>query len=155
MVTGEVIHLRLINADEIIGELDKVEDEKVYLRRPMIVDVREDPKTRSVNIILTRYVLCDKKASIPFKAEHIVTNTGVLPEISEFYFNSLEYNERFLEPQIIGDIEKVNHSMREFLDEDSEVIAHKILDALDHLQDPKDSKDDLKIVMVPSSNTIH
>lgn len=155
MVNGEVIHLRLINADEIIGELDKIEDEKIYLRKPMIVDEREDPKSKTVSIVLTRYLLCDKSISIPFRSEHIITQTGVLPEISEFYFNSLEYNERFMEPQILSDIEKTNTAMREFLEEDSEVLANKILNVLDQLEGTKETKDDLRIVMVPSSNTIH
>lgn len=154
-----VVHLRLVNSDEVLGELEKIEDDKVYLIRPMIVDEREDPRTKGVNVVLTKYILFNTSKSVPFKIEHIITQSNVLPEISDFYFNSIEYNERFLEPAIVKDIAKTNDMIREFLDYQPEMIGGESADyALNDVEPTvhsEKSDNQVRIIVYPSSNTIH
>jgi len=166
MLGSNVIHLRLVNSDEVLGELEKVENDIIYLKRPMIVDEHEDPRTRNVNIVLTKYILFNTSESIPFKAEHVITKSNVLPEISDFYFNSIEYNEKYLEPTIVKDIQKTNEMIRQLLDfaDEVEVLQRPDLslnDAIsevlseDHIEDDEEPKGQIKIIMLPTSNTIH
>jgi hypothetical protein len=158
MLNGDVIHLRLVNSDEVIGELEKVEDNLVYIKRPMIVDEREDSHSKNVNIVLTKYVLFNSNTSVPFKVEHIITRTNVLPEISTFYFNSIKYNEKFIEPLIVKDIQKTNDMIEEFLNYEEFLASEEAQLALNEDVTTiglKPDEDDVRIILIPSSNTIH
>ena len=113
---NEVVHLRLINSDEIIGELTGTTDDMLLIQKPMLVSEVTDDKTKLSTIVLSKYVLFDENQEIPFKKVHVVTQTHILEEIKSYYYNSLNYNARFVEPVIKKELAKVNNIMKGILD---------------------------------------
>lgn len=138
---SEVIHIRLINQDEIIGQIFNEDDNRIFIRNPLIVEEKMDSKTNQSMVVLSRYILFHD-VPIEFKKTHIVTFSGVLPEIEDYYFNSLEYNRKIIEPRILGEIRRINETMASYLTEPEE-------------------EEDSETLMVPaghlilSSNTVH
>lgn len=115
-MTNNVYHLRLINGDEIIGELTGATEESLLIQKPMLVSEITDDKTRMSTIVLSKYVLFDDNQEIPFKKIHVVTQTHILEEIKNYYYNSIKYNARFVEPVIKRELIKVNGNMQDMLE---------------------------------------
>lgn len=137
---SEVIHIRLINQDEIIGQIYTEDDTRVFIRNPLIVEEKIDAKTNQSMVVLSRYILFHD-VPIEFKKTHIVTFSGVLPEIEDYYFNSLEYNRKIIEPKILGEIRRINATMVSYLTDEEEDEIETMTVPVEHL--------------VLSSNTVH
>lgn len=142
---GKPVHLRLINADEIIGEYVEDTDREVIVSRPMIVTEIEDPNTKSTNVVLSKYVLFNDDDRLSLKKEHIITMTGVIKEIGEFYYNSMEYNSKFLETKIVDNIANVNKNMKSILDQSNESV----------IVEDEEIPTSVRKVYYYASNTIH
>ena len=117
-MSNEVVHLRLINSDEIIGELSGTTNTEILIQKPMLVSEVTDEKTKMSTIVLSKYVLFEDNQVIPFKKLHIVTQTGILDEIKSYYYNSLKYNAKFVEPVVKKELAKVNEVMQTIMDQE-------------------------------------
>jgi hypothetical protein len=140
---GKPIHIRLINSDEIIGELQETTNDNIIIKKPMVVSEITDPKTNHTNVVLSKYVLFDNNEDVTLSRNHIITMTGVLKEIGEFYYNSIEFNAIHLEPKIVSNIASVNQNMRNYLNQSVEEVV------------VSNAGDKLAINYHPISNTIH
>lgn len=87
-----VQHFRLINKDELIGEVIYEDIRMVILRQPLLVDEQSIGEGQKV-VCLLRYILGGDDSKIKFDRSHILTQTDVFPEIERFYRNSLISNE--------------------------------------------------------------
>jgi hypothetical protein len=141
MKQGDIIHLRLVNADEIIGELDYIDEKEIALKKPLVVSEREDPDSKVSTIMLSKYVLFEDNIAIPFSRNHVVTSTNVLDEIKRYYYNSLEFNEKYSEPSIKKEISRINDMMETML------LGKPVADPIED--------DQIRIIFTPSSNTLH
>lgn len=148
-----VKHIRLVNGDELIGELFKLKRDEVLIKKPMVVSEKEDEKTKVSTVVLSKYVLFEEEKAISFRRDHIVTLTDVIDEISSYYYNSLEYNRRFVEPLVHAEITKVNEVMETVLAQHADVLLLGNMEPTDDLMD--DVKQNVKVVYVPFSNTVH
>jgi hypothetical protein len=145
-----VKHIRLINGDEIIGELFKLKKDEVLIKKPMVVSEREDEATKISTVVLSKYVLFEEEKAISFRRDHIITLTDVLDEIRSYYYNSLEYNKRFVEPLVQAEIVKV---MSAVLQQHTNELLMGEMEPSDDLVD--EVKANVKVVYVPFSNTVH
>jgi hypothetical protein len=148
-----VKHIRLINGDEIIGELFKLKKDEVLIKKPMVVSEREDEATKISTVVLSKYVLFEEEKAISFRRDHIITLTDVLDEIRSYYYNSLEYNKRFVEPLVQAEIVKVNEVMSAVLQQHTNELLMGEMEPSDDLVD--EVKANVKVVYVPFSNTVH
>lgn len=145
----EVRHIRLTNGDEIIGELIETTNNQLMISKPMVVSEREDPNTNISTIILSKYVLFDNDSVIPFNRSHVITCTDVLPEIRKYYYNSVEFNNRFTESIIRREISRINSLMEGMLKMNERASTAMLEEDLE--EDPE-----IKVIITAySSNTIH
>lgn len=149
--TPTPIHIRLINSDEIIGEFIGETDTEVQIKRPMMVSEVTDDKTKVSTIVLSKYILFDDNQVFPLSKNHIITKTNILDEIKNYYYNSLEYNNKFIEPTILREITKVNDMMQNMLIEAEMTSEDKVI----HFPSKMNEKDQLDRFLVLSSNTLH
>jgi hypothetical protein len=150
MKTEETVHhIRLLNGDEIIGELVETTNSELLISKPMVVSEKEDPNTNISTIILSKYVLFEDDSAIPFQRNHVVTCTKVLPEIKKYYYNSVEFNNRFSEPVIRKEISRINNLMEGMLKAKNEAAV------LEMAELDEETEDIRVITATHSSNTIH
>lgn len=141
-----VVHLRLVNQDEIIGELEGTSNTELFILKPMMVTEVTDSKTQISTIVLSKYVLFDNEKAIHINKNHVITTTGMMDEIKSYYYNSLEYNTRFVEPVVRQELMKVNHVMEKILKQEAAALIQRPL---------KDDQEDTLRYVSPGSNTMH
>lgn len=113
--------LRLINGDEIIGILLEEGKKEYVLDTPMLVSEEVDPQTQMAIILLSKFSLFNPEQVVTIKKDQVITSSTVMPEMEEYYLNSLEYNSRVIEPNMITTIKKVNKTIRDYLDDAASV----------------------------------
>jgi hypothetical protein len=119
----------------------------------MVVSEKEDENTKISTVVLSKYVLFEEEKAISFRRDHIVTLTDVIDEIRSYYYNSLEYNRRFVEPLVHAEITKVNAVMETVLAHHADELLMGDMEPTDDLID--EVKHRVKVVYVPFSNTVH
>lgn len=102
-----VYHIRLINGDELLSIVSKKTKNEYVLINPLVVDESVNPNTGQSNLLLAKYSLSTKE-EMNIQNSHIVTFTEVHPEISSYYYKSLEYNKKHIEPKKLEEISRVN-----------------------------------------------
>lgn len=102
----KVYHIRLINGDEIISEIDSENKTSITIINPLVVEELKNPETGTSSIILSKYSLSDD-SNIKINKNHIMTLTTVNDAIMQYYMSSLVYNEKYIEQNKINEIKKV------------------------------------------------
>ena len=154
MKTADTIHMRLVNGDEIIAELHEITDNEIRVMKPMVVSEKEDPRSKTGTIILSKYVLFNDEEYVGFQRIHVVTLTDVMEEIKSYYKNSVDYSTKVIEPIVKREIMKVNNMMEQILypREELEIPVQGLEPRARPVEKPDD---DIRIIYTPSSNTIH
>jgi hypothetical protein len=111
MTEKPIVHVRLINGDEFIAELWKETKTKLQIRRPLTVSEQQDQETGNASIVLSRYLLDNGQDVIDIQKVHVITKTGIIPELETYYINSLQFNEFFIEKNVLENIKKTNSQM--------------------------------------------
>lgn len=150
---NEPIHIRLVNGDELIGELESTSNTEIMLKRPMLVSEVTDEKTKIATIVLSKYILFDDDQVFPFSKTHIVTQTNILDEIKSYYYNSIEYNSKFVEPVIRQELSKVNKVMENILRAASLPLDETIIHRSSKMEE-KEGDDDFRFLH-PGSKTVN
>lgn len=149
-----ICHIRLINGDEILCEVVKNTAKDVTVRRPMVVSEKTDAKTKASIITMSRYVMFNGDTDTKIQKPHVVTMTTVLNEFQTYYFNSIEYNSRFVEPQVLDQIAYVNEVMESALTDPNETFDEMIKTAIKSTAEEK-GQDAIRTVYLPANNSIH
>lgn len=88
-----IVHLKLINGDEIIGEfLGETQKGQYLIKDPLIVQEQVDIMTGNIGLVLNKYVWFETKSEVLFKKLHVLSVVPIFNELVELYQNSLEYN---------------------------------------------------------------
>jgi len=140
MTKSKVMHLRLVNGDEILCHLHRKTKDYVIVRDALVVDEVKDNETGRSSIFLSKYTLTDEN-NLNLNPTHIVTMTTVSEEIADYYKNSVEYSKNVIEPNKLAEIQKVSN-MLGTLNKPSETL---ILKTSNNYYDP----------YLPSSNSIN
>lgn len=106
-------HLRLINGDEIIGNVPDIIDPTgdVQITNPLMVQERQTERG-TVAIVLLRYIPFANNKTITLQKNHIIATTTLHPSIEKYYINSLDYSEEF-EREMIESIDHANRAMEQ------------------------------------------
>jgi len=151
-----VTHLRLVNGDEVVGELSGITNTEILIKKPMLVSEVTDERTKMSTIVLSKYVLFDENQDIHFSKSHVITKTHILDEIKVYYYNSIQYNTKFVEPVVKQELSKVNHVMENLLRQAAfEPILVRRPSKMSETYFDDEREDDGGRILVPGSNTLH
>jgi hypothetical protein len=139
-----VIHLRLVNGDEIIGDWIGIDDQNQFrIKHPMAVS--ENIAQGVSQVVLSRYIMFMDWEILPIKPEHIMTYSPVIPEMEAYYQNSVVYNQKVVMNNVMDELKKVNGVMESMLY--NKTKADEVALRAD-AHEPK-------FIHIPESNTYH
>lgn len=130
-----VRHFRLINGEEILGELTTETDKEVFILNPHVV-----VETSSA-IVLSKYVPFSEQQLISIKKDHIITTTELHEEMVRYFMNSTILSKNTADTAIEG-LKKVNDMM--------ETMIHDLPTPTPSFEDFFDMSG-----THPTSNTVH
>jgi hypothetical protein len=108
-MTENIQHIRLINGDEIIGDIINETEYTMVVDCPMIVEERTD-KAGSTGIVLNKFVPFAKQNVCVFLKSHIICSSDLNDVVKRYYYNSLLFSNK-LTDRMIRDLEFVNTLM--------------------------------------------
>lgn len=114
-MTQNIQHLRLINGEEIVGDIIAETDTIVILDNPLQVEERKEES--GTVLVLSKYIPFAKNQICELAKSHIITFNELHPELIRYYYNSLKLNESS-EMKMIDEISRVNLVMEEIIDQD-------------------------------------
>lgn len=115
----EIGHFRLINGDELISIYSKSRT-GYDLVEPLAIE--ELSLNGTTNIVLVQYNLSENE-KLSIHKNHVVTFSTVSDLIKDYYLNSIEYNEKFIEKNKAMEIARVSNTMRDILDKNDTIVA--------------------------------
>ncbi len=137
-----ILHFRLVNQEEILGQLVDETDYEVHILNPYIVVEGAE------NIILSKYVPFQEDQTVRISRTHIITMTNLHPEMIRYYENTKIVGKSASETAIKG-LAAVNEQMEEYIYKGS-------------LPDEEESEDEVPRSMLletrithSSANTVH
>ena len=112
-MTENIQHLRLINGEEIIGDILNVTESSVVIDNPLIVDEQSDQYGNHA-LVLTKYIPFAKNKVCEILREHVITMTELHSEMVKYYYLSLKLNVK-KEVNMINEIARVNYTMEQMM----------------------------------------
>lgn len=112
-----IVLVRLVGNEEIMGELIEENEETITVKNPMLVDEAEGHGQGY--IVLINYVPFVENPLVKLKQQHIVNYHHVHPYVRDFYDISMLYSDR-IERLKLEDLRKTNELMMERLHEELE-----------------------------------
>lgn len=132
-------HFRIINGDEVIGEIEKETSIELSIKNPLVVV--EMPEI----ITLAKYVPFSENQTINIKKSHIIAITEIHEEMIRYYKNTLILSKDSSLLSIKG-LSNVNEQMEDYL-----ANRNNIGEFIDN----PNSKSSKKEGFYFSSNTVH
>jgi len=87
----QIVHLKLVNGEQLVGQLKKQTKKKTTIIRPLSVRVMVDPDHQSQSIGLFQYSeLANVDLVVQFFNDHIITIIPTSDEISSVYLSTVE-----------------------------------------------------------------
>lgn len=112
----KIQHVRLVNGDELIGDVIIDDHDAIVISHPLLVD--EVSNELGDAMVLNHYIPLSENTACKIKKIHVVTMTDLHPIMQEHYELSLQTTGRLTE-RILGEIDRVNQAMKALLMEDS------------------------------------
>jgi len=110
-----VVNVKLVNGDDLIAKLVHEDDYFYIFEEPMIVEERVNSATGASVLVLVKYVHTNDLGTIELRKEHVIVVTPVQPVFEKYYHVSKIYNAKYIEPNVISEIEKVTSAMEDVL----------------------------------------
>lgn len=114
-MTQNIQHLRLINGEEIVGDIIAETDTTIVMDNPLQVEERREES--GTVLVLSKYIPFSKNQICELAKSHIITFNELHPELIRYYYNSLKFNQSS-EMKMIDEISRVNLVMEEVMDQD-------------------------------------
>ena len=92
-------HIRLINGDEIIGDVISVSEKTITIDNPLHVEERVNDMGYA-GIVLTKYIPFSQYKVCELQKQHVITTTELDPAVQKYYYLSLKINKNMI---IFGD----------------------------------------------------
>ena len=108
-MTQNIQHIRLINGDELIGDVLDVYLDKILISCPLIVTERMS-STGKPATILTKYLPFSSNEICEIALSHTITMTDIHEEMKKFYFHSLRISHEY-EEQMLSQVKEANIRM--------------------------------------------
>ena len=108
-MTENIQHIRLINGEELIGDVVDYYDNKILVSQPLLVNERMSQSGKSA-IVLTKYIPFSSSSVCEIQNNHVITITDIHEEMVKYYHHSLRFS-YVHEENMIKDIQSVNVMM--------------------------------------------
>lgn len=134
--------LKLVNGEEVIGEIENIVNEQYIVRDPLLVELTSDG-LGTHGMILVNYCPFSEVNTVEIDVKNVVSKYVVNNSLQEYYEKSIIYCRKY-------------HDIR-FVKSISTAISYldNIIEKLNDKDQPKKKKIDLKIVSSYTSNTVN
>lgn len=88
----KILHLRLINGEELISKVIDSNDQHFVLESPLVVEEVADDYGKF--LVLLRYLPYAQNKQCEIDRRHVLVTTELHPEMEKYYFLSLRTNQR-------------------------------------------------------------
>jgi predicted GTPase len=120
-----VVNVKLINGDDLIATLVH-EDEIGYIfEEPMVIEERVNSATGASVLVLVKYVHTNDLGTIELRKDHVIVVTPVQTVFEKYYHVSKIYSAKYVEPNVLSEIEKVTSAMEDVLLSPEKVTSSK------------------------------
>lgn len=114
--------LKLLNGEEIVGQLVTETPDKILLDRPLMVETSMNPIDGTTSVILSSYIPFAKiDQPCTFYRQHVVQCLPVKAEVERYYTNSLIYHNKHIETNIEKVLESTNKVMEQVIEKNTAV----------------------------------
>lgn len=86
----------------------------------MIINEAVDDEMQQSAYVLTKYNVFDDTNISTLNKNHIVSISTVIDEMISYYTNSIEFNDRIINPKLKFSLRQVNKEMVRYMNEDVE-----------------------------------
>lgn len=108
-MSENIQHIRLINGEEIIGDIVDYYDNKILISCPLVVSEKLTPAGKSA-VVLTKYIPFSANNICEISNNHVITITDLHEEMIRYYYHSLRFS-YVSEENMIKEIQAVNIMM--------------------------------------------
>ncbi len=108
MVQKEIIHIRLVNGEELIAEIADRSTDEVFIKNPYVII------ETATQITLQKYVPFQDEQVMAVKNIHIIMTTQLHPELIRYYENSKYLASRITASALEG-LARVNDQLEEYI----------------------------------------
>jgi len=114
IANSKVVHIRLVTGEELVGHcVGKDQANSVYIiKTPMLISDILNPMTQTHGMIMSRYLMYSHDEFVPIRQDHVVCMSVVVPQMEEFYNNSVYYNKEVITKSVVEELERINKTTR-------------------------------------------
>lgn len=123
---SEVYHFHLINREQIAGRVSLTDDQHIVIEFPMIVENKIVEGMSAINLSKYLPFAAQEDQFITLKRDHIVSMTPATVNFTNYWYNSVQFQLIYMQPQIEANMVSINKSLEQVLSGDNQ----KFLDAL-------------------------
>jgi hypothetical protein len=114
-----ICHIKLITGEDLLGSVDDHTKNTVLINSPFVVEERTSSSTGSTVMVLAPYAAYGPSQDIWFQDTHIMFMTVANEEYRKFYLVSKKYNEKYLQPAQMKELNKIVDAMEDAIDKKS------------------------------------
>lgn len=114
-MSSNVVQVKLINGDELVTHFIYEDNDSYIFGEPMLIEERVNSTTGATVTVLVKYVQLKSDAEIEISKNHVIVVAPVDPIYERYYLISKTYNEKYVQPNSLSEIEKVTSAMEDIL----------------------------------------
>jgi hypothetical protein len=111
-----ICHIKLITGEDLLGNVDDHAKDSVLINSPFVVEERTNSSTGSTVMVLAPYAAFGPSQDIWFQDTHILFMTTASDEYRKFYLASKKYNDKYLQPAQMRELNKIVDAMEDAVD---------------------------------------
>jgi hypothetical protein len=111
-----ICHIKLITGEDLLGSVDDHTKDSVLISSPFVVEERTNSSTGSTVMVLAPYAAYGTSQDIWFQDTHILFMTAANDEYRKFYLASKKYNDKYLQPAQMKELNKIVDAMESAVD---------------------------------------
>lgn len=114
-MSTDLVHVKLVNGDEFIASLIFDDEECYIFGEPMAIEQRVNTMSGSSVTVLVKYIQVNSNKEIIISKHHVLLVIPVDSVIEKYYVVSKIYNDKYVQPNVMNEIEKVSAAMEDVL----------------------------------------
>jgi len=111
-----ICHIKLITGEDLLGDVNDHTKNTVLINGPFVVEERINSSSGGAVMVLAPYAAYGTSQDIWFQDSHILFVTPVNDEYRKFYIASRKYNEKYLQPAQMKELNKIVDAMEDAVD---------------------------------------
>jgi hypothetical protein len=120
----DILHLRLINNDQIAARLLDNNEDSITVEFPLLIETLAVDGITGIN--MSRYMPFDYQQILMLKKDHIVAMTETSEEFAKYYYNTIHYQSLYIQPQTDKSLKKINEKLEQVLSDDNQEFLESV-----------------------------